>query len=85
MKEATPKLQVKVFSPYETYYEGEATSVSAVDKTGPFDILANHANFLALLVKGEVKIAAVTGERKIPIERGLIKVSNNTVVLFANV
>jgi len=51
-----PKLKVKIISPTETHYEGSALAISAVNKVGPFDILADHANFFSLLSKGDVVV-----------------------------
>ncbi len=78
-------LSVKVFSPYQVFYEGGAVSVSAVNKTGPFDILLNHANFFSLLV--ECKVSVNTGYElfEFPINHGIIKVRSNKVTLFVDV
>ncbi|MGK3796871.1 hypothetical protein, partial [Enterococcus faecium] len=50
------RFHVKIFSPYQTYYEGEATSLSAANRTGPFDILPGHINFFSLLTGGQVVV-----------------------------
>lgn len=84
-KEPVPKLYVKITSPFEVYFEGAANSVSAIDKTGPFDVLANHTNFMALLTPGVVRLQTDIGPREFKISRGIIKVASNKVILFANV
>ena len=38
----TPTMAVKVYAPFKVYFEGDAMSVSAVNDTGPFDILPKH-------------------------------------------
>lgn len=81
----TKKLYVKVASPFETYYEGDAYVISAQNKTGPFDILPDHANFISVLEKGEVKIHLSDRKVSIPVDRGIVKVSNNRVKVFVNV
>jgi F0F1-type ATP synthase epsilon subunit len=82
----TPKkLKVKLFSPYQIFFEGEAVSLSARNQTGPFDVLYDHINFFSLLEAGDIYINTGTDTRKIPIESGLIKISDNNIVLFANV
>ena len=80
-----PKLRVKIFSPYQIYYEGEAVSISAVNKTGPFDVLSGHANFFSLLSSGKVNIDTGFQKLDFQLDRGIIKVSSNVVTLFANV
>lgn len=76
---------VKIFSPFEIYYEGEASAVSAINKTGPFDILKDHANFITILPAGNVKILTRFGKREMEINRGILRASNNRVILFANI
>lgn len=79
------KLEVKVFSPYQTFYEGAATSLSAVNPTGPFDVLYNHGNFFSLLTPGQVSVDTGFEKILIEIDSGIIKVAENKVILFANV
>ena len=78
-----PKLlQVKVISPSMVYYEGPAESVSAVNKVGPFDVLADHANFFSLLSTGEIVVNTGGSNLKFPIKDGIVKVTDNHVTLF---
>ena len=48
-KQNDPIMDVKVASPFTTYYDGQAFSLSGVNATGPFDILPRHHNFISLL------------------------------------
>ncbi len=80
-----PKLHIRIISPFEVFYEGEANSISATNRTGPFDVLANHTNFMALLTPGVVRLETDIGRREFNISRGIIKVASNQVILFANV
>jgi len=75
-------LHVKVISPSQMYYEGPAESVSANNKVGAFDILANHANFFSLLTAGDIAINTGVQTLKFPIQHGIVKVTNNVVTLF---
>ncbi len=77
--------EVKVYSPFHVYYDGEATSVSAENLTGPFDILHDHKNFMSLLTPCEVVIRSDRGEERIKIDRGVMHVSDNKVVIFLDV
>lgn len=76
---------VKIFSPFEVYFEGEVSAVSAINETGPFDVLKDHANFISILPAGSVKILTRFGKREVEISRGILRASNNRVTLFANV
>lgn len=44
-------LKVKILSPTQTIYDGEAVSISSVNSMGKFDILPYHANFITLVKK----------------------------------
>ncbi len=79
------RIQVKIFSPGQVYYQGEAVSLSAQNKVGPFDILYNHANFFSLLTGGDVKVDTGFQQLTFAIRRGIIKASNNQVTLFVDV
>ena len=79
------QLEVRVFSPYRTYYEGGANSVSARNAKGPFDVLPGHTSFFSLIDEGHLKIDIGSEQLDFPIERGLIKVDDNKVTVFANV
>ncbi len=79
------KLTIKVFSPYQTFFAGSAVSLSARNRVGPFDVLFDHVNFFSLLESGAVVVDTGTQKLTIPISKGFIKVTDNSVVLFANV
>lgn len=79
-------MKVLVYSPYKTYYQGVAFSLTAESATGTFDILPQHHSFISLLVPCEVVIRTVTSdERKIRISGGIIHVKADEVVIFLDV
>ena len=51
-----PTMHIKVYSPYKTYFDDNAYSISAGNATGPFDILPHHHNFMTLLGPCELSI-----------------------------
>jgi F0F1-type ATP synthase epsilon subunit len=81
------KITVKVYSPYQTYYDGEAVSLSAENDTGPFDILPRHHNFMTLVNSCEVVIRLGDGlpDKNIRISRGVLHVRRNIITLFLDV
>jgi F0F1-type ATP synthase epsilon subunit len=83
--DATTNIHVKLYSPYQVYYDGEAESVSAENDTGPFDVLPRHHNFITLLNPCEVEIKAKTGDKRIKIARGVMHVHRNNVTIFLDV
>jgi F0F1-type ATP synthase epsilon subunit len=84
-KKPQGRLKVRVFSPYQTFYQGDAESISAINKTGPFDVLYSHANFFSLLTQGDVKVATGFQNFSFPIVRGIMKVTGNQVTVFVDV
>lgn len=81
-----PAMAVKVYAPFQVYFEGDAYSVSAENATGPFDILPKHHNFLSMLVPCNLVIQPVEGaKRTIKIHRALVHVESDRVVVFMDV
>lgn len=80
------EFHVKVYSPFKVYYDGLVKSISAVNDTGPFDVLGRHHNFLTLLIPCEIIIRAEgKDDQRIKITRGIMQVSQNDVVVFLDV
>lgn len=89
-KKAAPKegdtFHLKVYSPFKNYFEGDVNSISAVNDTGPFDILVGHHNFITLLNPCEMVIRAnQKDDQKIKITRGIMQVKADDVIIFLDV
>lgn len=80
-----PTLEVKVYAPFKVYFEGSAYSVSAVNASGPFDVLPQHHNFLCMLVPCTLTIQSADGTQNIKVSRALMHVKANRVVVFMDV
>lgn len=78
-------MHVKVYSPFRVYFDDTAASISAVNETGPFDILPHHHNFMTLLSSGEIVVRAPRGEQKVSISRGIMHVKADKVIVFLDV
>jgi len=76
---------LKIFSPFKVFFEGEALAMSAVNASGPFDILAKHEDFLTILTPCNIVVQTVNGKREIPMERAIVQVIKDRVWVFANV
>lgn len=80
-------LDVEIRSKKGLIFTGKADAVSAKNKTGNFDILPLHANFITL-INGAVVIhkRAFGGiemmRDEFPIRRGVIRVFGNKVAIF---
>jgi F0F1-type ATP synthase epsilon subunit len=81
----TERFLVKLYSPFEVFYEGEAFSLTAANSQGTFDILPEHANFVSIISQGPVSLDTPYGKRRFHLERGILRVRSGVVTLFANV
>jgi F0F1-type ATP synthase epsilon subunit len=79
------KMYVKVYAPFHVYFDGIAESISAINETGPFDILPRHHNFMTLLSPCDIVIRTESGEEKVTISRGIMHVKADRVVVFLDV
>jgi F0F1-type ATP synthase epsilon subunit len=78
-------MRVKVNAPFKVYFDGDAKSVSAINETGPFDILPGHHNFMTLLSPCDLVVRAGNSEEAIPIQRGIMHVKADEVAIFLDV
>lgn len=78
-------IHIKVYSPFRTYFNEDAYSISAINGTGPFDVLPQHHNFMTLLNPCELIIDREGGSIRIRIARGIMHVKANKVVVFLDV
>lgn len=85
-KAGKPHMKVRVYSPFRSYYDGEAYSVSAQNATGPFDVLPRHHNFISLLTASEIIIRPVEDQlQRIIISGGLMHVKADQIIVFLDV
>lgn len=78
-------MHVKVYAPFKVYYDGMAESISAANTTGPFDILPQHHNFMTLLSPCEIIVRNDGNEEKVSINRGIMHVKADEVIVFLDV
>ncbi len=78
-------MHVKVYSPFKTYFDDQAASITGLNNTGPFDILPQHHNFMTLLIPCELIIKTADGEKRIRIARGVMHVKADQVIVFLDV
>jgi F0F1-type ATP synthase epsilon subunit len=78
-------MHIKVYSPFQTYFDDTAESISGVNETGNFDILPRHHNFITLLSAGDLVIRTKSDKRTIKISRGMMHVKADRVIVFLDV
>lgn len=84
-KNAYGQLEVKIYSQFHTYFDGGAESVSAINPTGPFDVLPGHANFFTLLSAGMVRIMSAGEPFEFKVNHGVAWVSGNRIKVFVDI
>ncbi len=83
---SVPTMKVKIYAPFEIYFEGEASSFSAVNLTGPFDVLPRHKNFMSLLQPGTITVRqSGKPDFSMNISRGIAHVKADQVTVFLDV
>jgi F0F1-type ATP synthase epsilon subunit len=80
------QFRLKVYSQFKVYFDDAVSSISAVNDTGPFDVLAQHHNFITLLNPCDLVIRT-EGRQDfvISITRGIMQVKQGSVVVFLDV
>lgn len=78
-------LKLKIISPEEVVYDGEAESVKVPGTMGAFEILQNHAPIISALMDGVVEYKAPDGVKTLKVKGGFVKVQKNEVNLCVEV
>lgn len=78
-------ITVTIKKPGELIFSGTATAISSVTNRGEFDILAYHANFIALIQEKIIIHQEKQKPQVIPITTGVMKVKNNTVKIILGI
>jgi F0F1-type ATP synthase epsilon subunit len=79
-------MRAKIYAPFKVYYDGQATSVTATNGVGQFDILAQHHNFISLLEPGDVTVRTDgKADFTMKINRGIMHVKADIVRVFLDI
>ena len=73
---------VSVVSPERALFEGEADSITIPGSQGSFTVLQGHANLIAELIPGELKLFAKGKEHKYVVDGGFIDVNQSQVTVL---
>jgi F-type H+-transporting ATPase subunit epsilon len=77
-------LHCQLRSPDRTFYDGEATSVTARSPRGEFAVLSHHAPLLAELAAGPIRIQTASGERRFACFGGTLAVDGDRMVILGS-
>ena len=75
MNPTTDLLEVGVYTPEDTLFEGKAHSVVFPGEKGTFEVLPHHRPILSRILKGEILVDG----QPILIQRGVMKMALNRV------
>lgn len=82
----TQTLQIKIFSPKQTIFEGQALVISSKNSAGKFDILPQHANFITLVENQPITIF-LPGKKSLNFNfpKAIIYASQNLVKIYTDI
>ncbi len=78
----TPLLDVTIQTREDRVYKGQAQSVTSLNKTGRFDILPYHANFISLIEKYVILQEKDGSKKQFEIGIGVIRVEEDSVHIY---
>lgn len=86
MDSGQPTMMVKIYAPFSVYFQGPANSLSAANKTGAFDVLPHHKNFMTLLVPCTITVRANNkADFQLKVSRGVMHVKADEVTIFLDI
>jgi len=84
--QTTPTMHIKIYAPFKIYYDDDAYSVSAKNRTGDFDVLPHHKNFMTLLIPCNIVVRMPgRADFSMPIARGIMHVKADQTTVFLDV
>ena len=79
-------MHVKIYAPFKIYFDDAASSITALNRVGPFDVLEGHHNFISLLEPGDITVRIPNKpDFRMSINRGVIHVKADEVKVFLDV
>ena len=81
----TQQIHVTIKSPETVHFDGQVKALTATNEKGTFDILAMHENFISIINTEIVLHLNDKDEKKVKIEKGIIKCLDNKVQIFLGI
>jgi F-type H+-transporting ATPase subunit epsilon len=81
----TDNIRLLILTPQETLFDGLVEKVDLPGDKGRFMVLRNHAPIISSLSAGEVVYVSGGAEARVAIAAGFVRVSDNEVVVCAEV
>lgn len=78
-------LSVKIQTPRNLIFEGQAQAVASEDSRGPFSIIPEHANFLAVISNNPIRVIKEDGtELSIPVNQAIVHNYQDKVSIYVD-
>jgi F0F1-type ATP synthase epsilon subunit len=77
-----PYMEVAVMAPEGVLFDGKAIALSAINETGKFDILPEHANFISMIKEKLMLRPDKKHVQEIKLDQGVLMCRNNKVNVF---
>lgn len=77
----TQNLHIKILTPTQTIYEGQAEALSTTNANGPFDILPQHIQLISLISK-QIIIHTPEKDEHFEFKSGVLRFKNNHVDIY---
>lgn len=78
-------MSVKISTPTNVLWEGEAISISSVNSQGAFDILPRHANFVTLIKANPIIVRDGHREKQYSFTNAVIHTDKGMVRIYGDV
>jgi F-type H+-transporting ATPase subunit epsilon len=78
----TKKIHLTIITPDKKFFEGRVQQVTLPGSAGSFQVLRDHAPLVSILQKGTILYGGEGQEHTLPIEEGLVEVSNNSITVL---
>ena len=72
-------MKLRIITPSELLFEGEAESVTLPGTVGSFTVLDSHAPIISSLEKGRIVYKNTGGETEISVKSGFVEVKDNVL------
>lgn len=78
------QINLKIVTPEEIVFEGEADQVNVSTTQGELGILPHHANLMAKLIPGELRIKKSGKTNSLAIGDGFLQIENNELTVMTD-
>lgn len=82
---AIPLLDVIVRKRDKVVFQGQATAITSVNPKGPFDILAQHANFITVIKEYMIIHKVDKTDERFEIKNGVLHSADNKITVYLDI